>query len=224
MSILYIIGLILLDMSLVLIMFRLYGKNGLLLMYILNIFISQITINVTYDILDLNIVIGSCFYAVIYLIVDMINEHYGKVEANSIVNIGVFSLIVLFIFIYYTRFLIKINSDDYSRCFLYLTNNQFRIIITDILVSYFLFQKLNIFIFDKIKKITKEKYLWIRNNASTIISQVLTAILFYEFSFYNIYAQNKIWQIILTGLIIKIIVSLMETPFLYISKRVTKNK
>ena len=176
MNILYLIGMILLDMSLVLIMFRLYKNNGLLLMYILHIFISQITINVTYNIFDFNIVIGSCFYAVMYLIVDMTNEHYGKAAANSIINIGVFTLIILFIFVYCTRFLIKVNSDDYSRSFLYLTNNQFRIIITDIFISYFLFQKLNVLIFDKIKKITKEKFLWIRNNASTIISQVLTAI------------------------------------------------
>ena len=189
-------------------------------MYILHIFMSQITINITYSAFNFSTIIGSCFYAVLFLTIDMMSEHYGKKDANCIVDIGVFSLIIMLIFIYFVRFLISKNSDDYSIYFLNLTNNQFRIIVTDIFVSYFLFQKINVLIYNKVKSITGEKLLWLRNNLSTIVSQVFTAILFYEFSFYGVLSQYKIWQIILTGLVIKIFVSILETPFLYISKKV----
>ena len=220
MNIVFLLSLILIDMTLVIFMFNFYGKSALLLIYILHIFMSQITINLSYDILGFNTIIGSCFYAVLFLTLDMANEHYGKDTANSFVNVGVLSLIIMLLLLYFVRFMISSNSDNYSKAFLNLTNNQFRIIIVDIFVSYFLFQKLNVLIFDKIKKITGGKLLWLRNNASTIISQIFTAIMFYELSFCGTIEQYKIWQIILTGLIIKIIVSLFETPFLYISKKV----
>ena len=219
MNIIYFLILII-DMGLVLLMFHLYGKNGLLSMYILHIFLSQITINITYNFLGFSAVVGSCFYAVLFLTIDMITEHYGKKTANTTINIGVLTLISLLLLIYFVRLVLKTNTDSYSIYFLKLTDNQSRIIITDIFVSYFLFQKLNVLLFSKIKKITGEKMLWIRNNVSTIISQIFTAILFYELSFVGIMGQNKIWQLIITGLIIKIIVSLMETPFLYFSKKV----
>ena len=220
MNIVFLLSLILIDMTLVLFMFHLYGKSGLLLIYILHIFMAEITINISYNILGFNVIIGSCFYAVLFLTLDMLNEHYGRHIANSFVNVGVLSLIIMLLLLYFVRFMISSNSDNYSKAFLNLTNNQFRIIIVDIFVSYFLFQKLNVLIFDKIKKITGGKLLWLRNNASTIISQIFTAVMFYEFSFFGTMKQYKIWQIILTGLIIKIIVSLIETPFLYISKKV----
>ena len=220
MNILFLGLFLLFDMSLVLLSFRLYGKTGLLVTYILHIFMSQLTINIPYSIFHYTTIIGSCFYAVLFLTVDMLNEHYGKEEANKVVNYGVFTLIVLFTIFFFIRLLIKENVDNYSIELLDLTKNQLRIIVVDILISYFLFQKVNVLLFDKIKARTGEKMLWLRNNVSTIISQVFTAIMFYELSFAGILSQKRIWQIIITGLIVKIIVSLFETPFLYISKKI----
>lgn len=216
----YLLLLIAIDMCFVLLMFHFFGKKGLITMYVLHIFLSQITINIPYRFLGLNSIIGSCFYGVLFLTMDMVSEHYGKEEANLTINSGICSLTILLVLIIVISNLIKLNVDNYSVEFLDLFNNQWRIIITDIFISYFLFQKINVLIFCKIKKLTNEKYLWLRNNVSTIISQIFTAILFYEFAFFGVMDQYKIWQIILSGLLIKIIISILETPFLYISKKV----
>jgi uncharacterized PurR-regulated membrane protein YhhQ (DUF165 family) len=53
-----------------------------------------------------------------------------------------------------------------------------------------------------------------------MVSQVLTAIFFYQFAFFGIIPQNKLWQIILAGLIIKLVITLFETPFLYLSCKI----
>jgi uncharacterized integral membrane protein (TIGR00697 family) len=211
---------ILIDMCFLLLAYKYFGKSGLIAIYILHIIFSQMTINIPITIFSYTTVVGSSLYAVLFLTMDMVNEHYGKKSANEVVNIGVYILIIFMLILYFIKILIIKNADDISILFNKLFENQWRIVISDILVSYYIFQKLNILIFDEVRKITKEKYLWLRNNLSTMVSQVLTAIFFYQFAFFGIIPQNKLWQIILAGLIIKLVITLFETPFLYLSCKI----
>ncbi len=217
MNLCYLLIFIIIDMLLLLVTYRLFEKNGLIAMYVLHIILSQITINIPIKIFGFTTVIGSSLYAVLFLTIDMINEHYGKKEANKAINIGVCILIIFIIIIIGIKLIISGNEDEYSQTFNFLFSNQFRIVITDIVVSYFIFQRLNVWIFNKVKKITNNKHLWLRNNASTIISQILTAITFYEIAFVGTIKQSELWQIIAIGLVIKLVVSILETPFLYLS-------
>lgn len=224
MNVVYVLIFIIIDMCLLLLSYKLFDKYGLIAMYILHIVLSQLTINIPIELFGFTTVVGSSLYAVLFLTIDMINEHYGKNTANKTVDSGVFVLIVFIVIISFIKLLIANNNDIYSNTFNQLFENQLRIVISDIVISYFLFQKLNIWIFNKIKKITASKYLWLRNNASTMISQLLTAIFFYQFAFAGIIPQKELWQIIITGLIIKLIITIFETPFLYLSCKITQNK
>jgi uncharacterized integral membrane protein (TIGR00697 family) len=122
------------------------------------------TINIPITIFSYTTVVGSSLYAVLFLTMDMVNEHYGKKSANEVVNIGVYILIIFIFILYFIKILIIKNADYISILFNKLFENQWRIVISDILVSYYIFQKLNILIFDEVRKITKEKYWWLRNN------------------------------------------------------------
>jgi uncharacterized integral membrane protein (TIGR00697 family) len=87
------------------------------------------------------------------------------------------------------------------------------------MASYLISQHLDISIFNWIKKATKGKFLWLRNNASTLISQLIDSIFFTFVGLYGIVANDEnVWQIILFTYIIKVIIALADTPFIYLSK------
>lgn len=214
----------LIDLVLVLCSYKMFGKVGIIMMYIIHIIISQLTIKLQIKVENFEIVIGSIAYAVLFLTMDMMNEIYGKRNAMKMVNIGLCTLVVFLIVTYFIKYIGADYDNEYISSFNTLLSNQWRIIISDIIISYFIFQKINVLIFDMIKKITGEKFLWLRNNISTIICQIATAILFYEFAFAGILTQNNIMQIIVSGLIVKLFVTLLETPFLYIGKKINSKE
>ena len=83
---------------------------------------------------------------------------------------------------------------------------------------YFLSNYLDIYLFNKLK----EKYpnkLWLRNNVSTMISNCLENYLFVTLSFIGIYDINTIISIATTTSIIEIFLAILDTPFLYLSKK-----
>lgn len=220
MDLLKLVCFILIDLTMVLCTYKVLGKMGIVMMYIIHIIISQLAIKLQIQVLGLDIAIGSMAYAVLFLTMDMMNELYGKKNAMKLVDIGLATLITFLIIIYFIKYISINNDNGYINSFNTLLSNQWRIIASDIIISYCIFQKINVLIFDVIRKITGERLLWLRNNISTIICQIATAFLFYEFAFAGLLEQKIIIQIIIGGLIVKLFVTILETPFLYISKKI----
>lgn len=163
-----------------------------------------------------DLVVGSIAFGLIYLIIDLHNEEYTAAETKSLTYLGMVCLIV---YGFSIKFISVINvynleNNEISRIF----GNQIRTIAADIFVSYGVMQLLNIVIFDRLKKATEGKFLWIRTSFSTFCSQTLTAICFYEIAFIGIYSQNQIISMIFSGLLIKYGLIILEIPTLYCVK------
>ena len=67
------------------------------------------------------------------------------------------------------------------------------------------------------------KNLWIRNNGSTLISQVIDNVIFTLIAFYGVYDNSTVISIMFSTYFLKIITSLCDTPFVYIATYL-KNK
>ncbi|MBT7337536.1 queuosine precursor transporter, partial [Candidatus Peregrinibacteria bacterium] len=63
---------------------------------------------------------------------------------------------------------------------------------------------------------------WLRNNGSTVISQFLDSIIFFGIAFYGV--VPNIWSLILTGYVAKLIVALLDTPFIYLSYKILQKR
>ena len=72
-------------------------------------------------------------------------------------------------------------------------------------------------IFHFIKDKTKGKHLWIRNNASTVVSQLVDSTIVYTVAFWGIIPN--VWELVIVAWIMKIGVAVLDTPFLYLLKR-----
>ena len=100
------------------------------------------------------------------------------------------------------------------------------------LSAYLISQYFDVWWYNKIKKLTKGKYLWLRNNGSTMVSQLIDNLIFTGVFFvgYFLIFEPKgflgwpiITSIFITSYILKFIVSVLDTPFLYLAKKMKKS-
>lgn len=62
------------------------------------------------------------------------------------------------------------------------------------------------------------RFLWLRNNGSTLVSQALNTILFNVGAFWGIYSAKTIVSIALSSYVIFLVTSLADTPFVYLAR------
>jgi hypothetical protein len=104
--------------------------------------------------------------------------------------------------------------------------NSSRVILASIL-AFVISQMHDIWAFDFWKKKTQGKYLWLRNNLSTAVSQFIDTTIFIFLAFYQITPKfdfDFMWQLILPYYAVKLILAFIDTPFVYLGVRWLKKK
>jgi uncharacterized integral membrane protein (TIGR00697 family) len=93
------------------------------------------------------------------------------------------------------------------------------------MAAYLIAQYIDIRIFHFWKKLTNGKHLWLRNNGSTILSQLVdTATVLLLLSSAGAISWDKFWALLLNGFLFKVIVALFDTPFFYLSTYLLRKK
>ncbi len=168
-------------------------------------------------IFGLPITLGEAVYASIYLTSDMITERHGKKEGFRLIRIGFASL---FVFTVLTQLALLLQPEDYagdvSNAMDTVFNMSLRMTIGGAL-AYFVSQHFDVWLYHLIHEKTKERFLWLRNNLSTLLSQALDSSIFYVIAFYGVFPN--LWQIAFAGYIVKVAIALCDTPFMYLSKK-----
>ena len=82
--------------------------------------------------------------------------------------------------------------------------------------SFSVSQLFDVWAFDKIKEKTKGKYLWLRNNWSTMWSQLIDTVMFYSIAFIGILPTGVLVNLIIVTYIFKLFIALLDTPFVYL--------
>ena len=154
-------------------------------------------------------------YPLTFLITDLLSELYGRKRTNLIVATGFFaSMLVLVILFLGDQFNAipssPVSDDQYATMFA----NSWRVISAS-MIAYLAAQFLDIRLYHFWKAFTKGKHLWLRNNASTITSQLLDTTLVVLVLFVGVLPFNKLLEFILHGWFFKLICALFDTPLLY---------
>lgn len=211
----YFILMSLVSLGFMLLAFRL-GKSWVIGMIAVNAVLMNIFVIKGMYLFGLAATGGNVLYASIFLGTDLLAEHYGSKEARKAVMTGFFASVF---FIVMSQFILKFIPADYD-----FAQDAFKTIFTltprivaGSMIAYLISQNLDVWLFHRIKEKTGGKYLWLRNNGSTWVSQAIDSITFTLIAFWGVFPD--IWQIILFTYIIKIIVAAIDTPFLYLSKR-----
>jgi len=156
---------------------------------------------------------GVIAFSMTFLLTDILSEKWGKKYAKKAVWLGFYANIIFVISIWialkWPAAPFAIEAGNMFGQVLGLTP---RIVIAG-LVAYLISQHHDVWAFNFLKKKTNGKHLWLRNNASTITSQLLDSVIFVFIAFYGIF---PIGPLILGQWVVKIIIAALDTPFMYL--------
>lgn len=169
--------------------------------------------------------VGILPYPITFLITDLISEIYGKKKANQVVFVGVFASFFSLLIVYTAN---NVSATSWSPVKDAMFDKVFGNTILAVFASmmaYLFAQFVDIQIYHFWKKLTHGKYLWLRNNFSTFFSQFIdtSCVLILLCSFGEI-SWSKFYGLLLSGFIFKLLIALLDTPFLYLGVYLFKKR
>ena len=200
--------------------YRLFGKGGLLAFNVLATILANIEVLLLVRAFGIEMTLGNVLFASTFLITDILSENHGKQYANRAVVISTICSIV-FILVSQMWLLYTPSENDWaSGSFRTIFSSTPRIICASLGV-YCISQLVDVWLFHKWWDWCKKRFgdsrrgLWIRNNGSTLISQLLNTLLYTTFAFYGTYPISTLVSIFISSYAIFFVTSLLDTPFVY---------
>ena len=209
-----------LDLGLTVLMFRFFGKEGLLACIVLSILLANLQGPKLTVIFGMQTSLGVIFYSSIFFATDLMSEKFGKKEADRAVLMGFsISVIILLMLSISLLFLPSIQgnqtfSTEVHQAFVRILEFTPRFIIGS-LFSYLISQRFDVWCFHKIKHWTNGKHLWLRNNLSTMASQTIDTTLYSLVVWWGVVDLETAIQLGLAKMAFKIGIAAFDTPFIY---------
>lgn len=187
------------------------------------IVVSNITASKLVNLGPFVVPIAVICYPITFAITDIVSEVYGKKVAQRIVWSGFFVSVMLVV---YSKIVVVYPPSSFfeqNESFVKVFSSTPRIVLAS-MVAYILSQTHDVWAFHLWKKITKGNHLWIRNNLSTIVSQFIDTCVFITVAFFNIVPGNILLNMVFSQYIVKFIIALIDTPFVYLGVRLVSGK
>lgn len=204
----------------VLLLYKLFGKNGLFVFAIFSTLLGNIAVCKCIDLFGTSTTAGNVLYASTFLVTDILSEKYGKKEATKAVK---YSFSIMLLWLLGTQLILAFtpNANDYIDESLGVVFGVVPRITIASLIGFVCSQNIDVFLYHFIwnKTGNTEKGLWKRNNGSTLISQAVDTILFTTLAFWGTYPTNVFISILITTYVFKVVVAVLDTPFIYIARK-----
>ena len=157
-------------------------------------------------------------YPVTFVITDTISEVWGKREANSIVWLGFFMNLVMTAFLYLGRVLPPAPFWEHQAAYEAVLGSVPRIVAAS-MAAYLVSQFHDVWAFLFWRRVTGGKHLWLRNNLSTMASQLLDSVIFITLAFAGTVSGAVLMNMIAGQYLVKVVLALADTPFCYLAVR-----
>lgn len=211
--------------GMVIAMFRIFKEQGLYLWTIVATIAANIEVLIVVNAFGMEMTLGNILFASTFLVTDICSEIYGKKVAQKAVTMGIVTSII-FVIISQSWLLYQPSDTDWAMpAIKEIFSNTPRTMITGIVV-YAVVQMFDVWAYHKWWDFTKKKFgddkcfLWLRNNGSTLVSQLLNTILFTWGAFGGMYDNKTLLSIALASYVIFIVTSLVDTPFVYLARKI----
>lgn len=209
--------------------YKFFGKTGLYCVSAISTVLANIEVAILINAFGMEQTLGNVLFAATFLTTDILSECEGKKEANKAVWLGVFSS--LFFLGLSQSWLVYVPSENdfIHESITSVFANTPRMIIAS-LVVYAISQLFDVWLYHKWWAFTEKKFgdkrrfLWLRNNGSTLISQILNTALFTLFAFWGAYDTKTLISIFASSYVIYIFTSLLDTPCVYIARKIHDKK
>lgn len=211
--------------SMTLAAYRLFGKAGLYCLSAIATVLANIEVLLLIDAFGMEQTLGNVLFAVTFLITDILSECEGKKEANRAVWIGIFSSLFFLLLSQSWLLYLPAGGDQVMPSLKGVFSNTPRMLVASLTV-YAISQLVDVWLYHKWWALTEKKcgdrkrFLWLRNNGSTLIRQIVNTFLFTLFAFYGTYDAATLFSIFLSSYVIFIFTSLLDTPVLYLARKI----
>ena len=155
---------------------------------------------------------GVLAYCLTFLITDVISEIWGKERAQTVVMGGFITLVLVFLLTGVSILWPPASFWPHQKAYETILGSSARIMVAS-LTAYLFSQYHDVWAFHFWKRVTSDRFLWLRNNASTIVSQLLDSVVFITIAFYG---SMPLVPLILGQWVVKVGIAAMDTPFVYL--------
>lgn len=157
-------------------------------------------------------------YASTFLMTDILSELFGKDKARLAVWTGFIANIVMLVSI-----LIAVRwsaspvmdpqlASSFDAVFGFAPR-----VIAASMIAYLASQHHDVWAYGFWKDKTDGRHLWLRNNASTMVSQLIDTIIFISLAFYAVLPNPVLVQMMVGQYAIKLLIAALDTPFMYLA-------
>lgn len=201
-------------------MYKLFGKMGIFVWVGIATILANIQVIKSVELFGYIATLGNIMYGTIFLGTDALNEIFGKKSAKKAVYMGFYVMIASLILMQLSILFQPSASDTGQGALVTIFQFWFWVVLGS-MTAFIVSQLLDVTLFQWIKsKLPGNRWLWLRNNGSTMISQAIDTIIFVSIGLSSFYIFQDLVEIALTTYVIKVIVAALDTPFLYLMKRI----
>jgi len=220
--------------SSILIFLKFFGEVGLYVYTTIAVIAANIQVLkiVKFSFFIEPVALGTVLFASTFLCTDILAEYYGAKSARKNILLGFSGFLLMTILMLFTigfKPLNEITSADKYAWALSIQENllgvfmPLPIFFAASMIAYLSSQFFDVWFFEKISQFTNKKFLWIRNNFSTIISSLIDNTIFSIFA-WIIFNPNPLdfntvlFTYILGTYVLRIFIALLDTPIIYLAK------
>lgn len=232
------LGMLLLCYAGVLVFLKLFGRAGLYVYIGIGIVGANIQVLkvVQFGVLPEPIALGTVWFSSLYLATDILAERRGAKAARKAILLGFFAYLFFTIAMVITAGFANPAPPENGVDWPYQSHNhivglfavQPGIFLAGV-IAYLVSMSLNVFVFDRVRRATGGKHLWLRNNVSTIVAAIVDSTVF-SFLAWIVFASEPlaVKTVLVTyiggSLLIRFFVAFLDTPFMYLSRRVAPHE
>ena len=218
----------------ILILLKFFGPAGLYMYTVIAIIAANIQILkiVDFPFFKNPIALGTILFSSTFLSTDILTEYYGRKFARKNILMGFVGFLLMTIIMLFTLGFSPFDFIEAGKEYAWAVKTQenllgiflpFPTFFIASMIAYLFSQYFDVWFYERIAELTSNKYLWIRNNISTMTSSLLDNTIFSIFA-WIIFNPNPLdfnvvlFTFILGTYLLRIVIAIIDTPFIYLAK------
>ena len=194
------------------------GRTAIFVFTVGCILVSNVTVTKQVEFLGLTTSLGVFIFSVTYLANDILTEYWGRREALKLVASNLAAQVAFMAYATVSIWTPAASTDEASPAIVNLFTVTPRITAAAIISAVGGFVCVSIFSYLKAKHRKGWFALAIRNGVSTILGNWVNTVVFFTIAFYGILPEGVLLQIILSAILAKFTVGILDTPFMFLAR------
>ncbi|MDA3850241.1 MAG: queuosine precursor transporter [Spirochaetaceae bacterium] len=205
------------NFAIILTVYKTLGKLGLFIWIPIAVILANIQVVKLIELGGITATLGNIIYASSFLVTDILSENYGKKEAKKAVIIGFLAMVSMTLLMN-LALVFKPAAFDESQSHLQAIFSLMPRITLASFAAYWLSQLHDVWAYRFwMKKKPGRRFIFLRNNMSTLVSQLIDSLVFTAIAFGGLLEWAIFWEIVITTYVLKVIVAILDTPLVYLA-------